>query len=43
MPRDRIWADDEIERWLDAAASEDPHTLTAFLLLQYTARVRPTF
>jgi integrase len=40
-PRDRIWSDEEIARWLDAAASEDPHMATAFLLLQYTAQ-RPS-
>lgn len=40
-PRDRIWSDDEIARWLDAAAGEDEHMTTAFLLLQYTAQ-RPS-
>jgi integrase len=38
-PRDRLWSEDEIARWLDAAAAwEDPHMVTAFLLLQYTAQ-----
>lgn len=37
-PRERIWSDDEIARWIAAAASEYPHMLTAFLLLQYTAQ-----
>jgi integrase len=40
-PRDRIWTDEEIARWLDAAAGEDPHMSTGFLLLQYTAQ-RPS-
>jgi Phage integrase family len=41
-PRDRIWTDGENARWLeDAAAGEDPHMTTAFLLLQYTAQ-RPS-
>jgi integrase len=40
-PRDRVWSDDEITRWLDAAAMEDPHMTTGFLLLQYTAQ-RPS-
>jgi len=40
-PRDRIWADEEIARWHEAASSEDPHMSTAFLLLQYTAQ-RPS-
>ena len=39
-PRDRIWSDDEIERWLTAATAA-PHMVTAFLLLQFTAQ-RPT-
>jgi hypothetical protein len=37
-PRDRIWSDDEIERWLAVADTEDPHMTTVFLLLQYTAQ-----
>jgi hypothetical protein len=37
-PRERIWSDDEIARWLAAAGPEDPHMRTAFLLLQYTAQ-----
>ena len=37
-PRDRVWSDDEIARWFDAAAREDQHMMTAFLLLQYTAQ-----
>jgi integrase len=37
-PRDRIWTDEEVARWLDAAAGEDPHMSTAFLLLQYSAQ-----
>jgi hypothetical protein len=37
-PRDRIWSEDEIARWLDAAAAEDPHMTTVFLLLQFTAQ-----
>ena len=41
-PRDRIWSDDEIARWLTAASAEDAHMATAFLLLQFTASVRPT-
>src|SRR6516164_6451267 len=40
-PRDRIWADGEISRWIDAAGAKDPHMTTAFLLLQFTAQ-RPT-
>jgi hypothetical protein len=40
-PRDRIWADGEISRWIEAAKAEDPHMTTAFLLLQFTAQ-RPT-
>ncbi len=40
-PRDRIWSDDEITRWLRVAAAEDPHMVTSFLLLQFTAQ-RPT-
>jgi integrase len=40
-PRDRIWSEEEIGRWLEAAAGEDPHMMTAFLLLQYTAQ-RPS-
>jgi Phage integrase family len=40
-PRDRIWSDDEIARWLAAAAAEAPHMVTSFLLLQFTAQ-RPT-
>lgn len=40
-PRDRIWTDEEIARWLDAATGEDPHMSTGFLLLQYTAQ-RPS-
>jgi integrase len=37
-PRDRIWSEDETARWRAAAAGEDPHMTTAFLLLQYTAQ-----
>ncbi len=37
-PRDRIWSDDEIARWIEATAAEDAHMLTSFLLLQYTAQ-----
>jgi hypothetical protein len=40
-PRDRIWSDEEISRWMDVAAAEDPHMSTAFLLLQYSAQ-RPS-
>jgi hypothetical protein len=40
-PRDRIWSDDEVARWLNAAVGEDPHMTTAFLLLQYSAQ-RPS-
>jgi integrase len=40
-PRERIWTDDEINRWLEAAAIEDPHMMTAFRMLQYTAQ-RPS-
>jgi integrase len=40
-PRDRIWSDDEIARWVNAALAEDPHMVTRFLLLQFTAQ-RPT-
>jgi hypothetical protein len=40
-PRDRVWADEEVARWLEAAAGEDPHMATAFLILQFTAQ-RPT-
>jgi integrase len=39
-PRDRIWSEEEIDRWLTAATSA-PHMVTAFLLLQFTAQ-RPT-
>lgn len=39
--RDRVWSAEEVERWLAAAAQEDPHMTTAFLLLQYTAQ-RPS-
>jgi len=41
QPRDRVWSDGEIARWIEAAAGEDPHMTTAFLLLQFTAQ-RPT-
>jgi integrase len=37
-PRERIWTDAEVHRWLAAAAIEDPHMATAFRLLQYTAQ-----
>jgi integrase len=37
-PRDRLWTYEEVARWLDAAACEDPHMATAFLLLQYSAQ-----
>src|SRR5262249_936735 len=37
-PRERIWTDHEIGRWIAAAACEDPHMLTVFLLLQYSAQ-----
>jgi integrase len=37
-PRERIWSDDEIARWISAAELEDQHMTTAFLLLQYTAQ-----
>jgi hypothetical protein len=37
-PRDRIWSDDEVARWLAAAATEDPHMATAFQLLRFTAQ-----
>jgi hypothetical protein len=37
-PRDRIWTAEEVARWLDAAAGEDPHMTTAFLSLQYLAQ-----
>ncbi len=40
-PRDRIWTDGEIARWLDAVTDADPHMRTAFLLLQFTAQ-RPS-
>jgi integrase len=40
-PRDRIWTDDEVGRWIEVAGAEDPHMTTAFLLLQFTAQ-RPT-
>ncbi len=40
-PRNRIWSEDEIARWLAAAQSEAPYLTTAFLLLQYTAQ-RPS-
>ena len=40
-PRDRIWTDDEVARWIEVAGAEDPHMTTAFLLLQFTAQ-RPT-
>jgi integrase len=38
QPRTRIWTDDELARWIDAAVAEHSHMLTAFLLLQYTAQ-----
>src|SRR5260370_23462136 len=37
-PPHRIWTDEEVARWLDAAAGQDPHMSTAFLLLQYSAQ-----
>jgi integrase len=37
-PRDRVWSDNEIIRWLDAARIEDLHMTTGFLILQYTAQ-----
>ena len=37
-PRDRIWTDDEIARWLEAASAVDPDMVTIFLLLQFTAQ-----
>jgi integrase len=37
-PRDRIWTDEEVARWIDSARPEDPHMTTAFLLLQFTAQ-----
>ena len=37
-PRDRIWTDTEIGRWLDAAASYERFVSTGFLLSQYTAQ-----
>jgi integrase len=37
-PRERVWSDDEIARWIYAAEPEDQHMTTAFLLLQYTAQ-----
>jgi len=40
-PRDRVWSDDEVARWLAAAGGEDPHMSTAFQILRYTAQ-RPT-
>src|SRR5205814_4206503 len=40
-PRDRIWTDDDVARWIENAGAEDPHMTTAFLLLQFTAQ-RPT-
>src|SRR5438874_1621620 len=40
-PRDRVWSEDEINRWLAAAVGEDQHMITALLLLQYTAQ-RPS-
>ncbi len=40
-PRDRIWTDEEVARWIEVAGVEDPHMRTAFLLLQFTAQ-RPT-
>jgi hypothetical protein len=40
-PRDRIWTDDEVARWIGGAVAEDPHMTAAFLLLQFTAQ-RPT-
>jgi integrase len=40
-PRDRIWTDHEVARWVEAAGAEDSHMTTAFLLLQFTAQ-RPS-
>jgi integrase len=40
-PRDRVWSSDEIDRWLDAARVEDPHMMTSFLVLLFTAQ-RPS-
>jgi integrase len=37
-PRDRIWTDEEVARWLEAAAGEDAHMATTFALLQYSAQ-----
>ncbi len=34
--RDRVWSDDEIERWLNAAAAEDPHMITVFHVLLHS-------
>ena len=36
--RDRIWSSGEIDRWLDAARVEDPHMVTGFLVLLFTAQ-----
>jgi integrase len=35
-PRDRVWSDEEIAAWIEAA--ESPEMVTAFLLLQFTAQ-----
>jgi Phage integrase family len=40
-PRDRVWSEDEVARWLAAAAGEDAHMATAFQILRYTTQ-RPT-
>jgi len=41
-PRQRLWSDDEIRRWIeDATSREDAHMVTAFMLLQFTAQ-RPS-
>jgi integrase len=37
-PRERLWSDAEVTCWRGSAVTEDPHMLTAFLLLQYTAQ-----
>src|SRR5439155_9896525 len=37
-PRDRVWADEEVSRWIEAAGAEDPHMTTPFFLLQSTAQ-----
>jgi integrase len=37
-PRDRLWSEDEVVSWLKAAAAEDQHMASVFMLLRFTAQ-----